>query len=114
MSLRVNIISFNIRVYSHQPLLSYDSLLDILSRIESLTVFYVSRGDIDGAIFADLIGQLRPRPLRITIVRSKSAPFVVGDQFLVLADEKFLQTLIFKLASFYLVDDLLLKCVPVF
>jgi len=101
-------------VYSHQSLLSYHSLLDILSWIESLAVLNISRGHIDRTAFTNLIRQLRPRPLRIAIVRSKSAPLVVGDQFLVLANEKFLQTLIFKLASLDLIDDLLLKCVPVF
>ena len=113
----VNIIF--IVVHAHEPLLSNDSLLDVLGRIQSLTIIGVARWDVDSAIFADLIGELRPRTLRITIVERVDTPSVVGHKLLTLtilylhSTKQLLQSLVFKTASFYLIFDLPFKSVAI-
>ena len=52
-----------IRAYSHQFLLSYHSLLDVLRWVQSLTIFCVPRWYENCAVLAHLVGELRPGAL---------------------------------------------------
>ena len=102
-----------IRTYSHQFLLSDHSLFDVLGRVEPLTVISVSRGHENGPILTHLVGQLRPRTLRITVVIRVSAPLIVRAQVFVLLNEQFLKGFIFELTCFDLVGNFVFKCVAV-